>query len=116
LWVYGSPLLQAAVGIDPAVTERLPKAPKNLFHRELLSRRIAELKSHIPLEGIREAVIRAVLYIGMTRNSVDERGFELVRRIRSAQRDLPSLSLAEFKTLLREQFLILLIDQEATLQ
>ena len=113
LWVYGSPVLQAAVGIDPSATERLRKAPSSPYHRELIRERIAELKSRIPVGGPREAVIRAVLYVAMGRGGVDERGFELVRRIRGQQDS--SLSLADFKALLREQFLMLLIDQNATL-
>jgi len=115
LWVYGSPALQATFGIDPDATEPLRRAPKSPFHRELLRTRIAELKSHIPNGGLREALIRSVLYIGMGRGSIDERGFELVRRIRDSQRSMPSLSLAAFKALVREQFLMLLIDPEAAL-
>jgi len=112
LAVYGSPTLQAAVGIDPAGTQPLRKAAKSPLHRELLQSRIADLKSRIPVGGLREAVIRALLYVGMARASVDERGFEAVRRIRQAHRDLP---LADFKALVREQFNMLLIDQEAAL-
>ena len=82
LAVYGSPALQAAVGIDPAATQPLRKAAKSPLHRELLQKRIAELKSRIPIGGLREAVIRALLYVGMARAAVDERGFEMVRRIR----------------------------------
>jgi hypothetical protein len=119
LWTYGSPALQAAVGIDPNATEPSKKALTSPFHRELLRTRIAELKSHIPAGGLREAVIRSVLYIGMARGSVDERGFELVRRLRAEQRDakqdMPVLPLAEFKALVREQFLMLLIDPEGAL-
>ena len=114
LWAYGQPGLQAAVGVDPGATE-LRQAPKNSLHRELLHIRIAELKSHIPVGGLREAVVRSVLYIGMGRGSVDERGFELVRRIRSTHKDMPALPLAAFKALLREQFLMLLIDPEGAL-
>jgi pimeloyl-ACP methyl ester carboxylesterase len=113
LWVYGSPVLQAAVGIDPSATERSRKAPSSPYHRELIRERITKLKSRIPVGGPREAVIRSVLYVGMGRGGVDERGFELVRRIRGQQDS--SLSLADFKALLREQFLMLLIDQNATL-
>jgi len=115
LWVYGSPVLQAAVGIDPSATSSQRKAPESPFHRELLRARIAELKSRIPVGGLREAVMRSALYIGMGRGSVDERGFELVRRIRASQQDMPALSLADFKALVREQFLMLLIDPEAAL-
>ena len=60
-------------------------------------------------------MIRALLYVGMNRAAVDERGFETLRRIRDAQQDMPSLPLSEFKILVRKQFYMLLIDQEACL-
>jgi hypothetical protein len=109
---YGSPALQAAVGIDPAETRPLRKASKHRLHDELLQKRIAELKSRIPLGGLREAVIRALLYVGLARAAVDERGFEAVRRIRRTHGDMP---LSAFKALVREQFYILLVDPEAAL-
>ena len=62
--------------------------------------------------GLREAVIRALLFAGMERAAVDERGFEAVRRIRQTQSDVP---LSAFKATVREQFYLLLIDTEAAL-
>jgi hypothetical protein len=63
---------------------------------------------------VREGLMRALLYVGMNR-AIDERGFETLRRIRRAQRDMPSLPLSAFKSLVREQFYMLLIDQDACL-
>jgi hypothetical protein len=65
--------------------------------------------------GIREAVVRSMLYVGMARGAVDERGFEMVRRIRSTEHGMPRLSLPAFKALIREQFLMLLVDPDASL-
>jgi len=113
LAVYGSPTLQAAVGIDPSGTQRLRKASKNPLHRDLLQKRIAELKALIATGGLRAAIVRSLIYVGMNRAAVDERGFELARRIRAAHGDMP---VAEFKELVREQFNILLIDQKAALE
>jgi hypothetical protein len=112
LTVYGSPALQAAVGIDPADTRPLRKPPTNRLHEELLQKRIAELKSHIPLGGLREATVRALIYVGLGRRSVDERGFETVRRLRSKYDQMP---LSEFKNLVRDQYFMLLIDKDASL-
>jgi hypothetical protein len=112
LTVYGSPVLQAAVGIDPGNTRPLRKAPKNRLHDELLQKRIAELKSHIPFGGLREATVRGLVYVGLGRGSVDERGFETIRRLRGEYGDMP---LSEFKTLVRYQYFMLLIDREASL-
>jgi hypothetical protein len=111
LALYGARTLQAAVGIDP--TTRSPaRAAKSALHRELLRKKIAELKTRIPSGGPREAVIRGLLYAGIGRGSVDERGFELARRVREAHGEM---SLAEFKALVREQFFMLLVDQDAAL-
>jgi hypothetical protein len=112
LTVYGSPALQAALGIDPSDTRPLRKPAKNKLYRELIQKRVAELKSHIPLGGLREAVIRALIYVNLGRGSVDERGFETVRRLRNRYGDMPLL---EFKALMRDQFAMLLIDEKAAL-
>ena len=113
LSVYGMPALQSAVGIDPAATRPLRKAAKSPLHQELLQKRIAELRSRIPVGGVREAVIRGLLYAGMTRAAIDERGFELARRVRQENNGMP---LSDFKALVREQFNMLLIDQDAALK
>ena len=50
----------------------------------------------------------------MARDMVDERSLEALRRIR--RQDVDSrLTIAEFKMLVREQFFMLLLDQEAAL-
>jgi hypothetical protein len=110
--VYGLPSLQAAAGIDRASTGPLRRAAKSPLHRELLQKRIAELKSQIPIGGLREAVVRSLIYAGMARNAVDERGFETVRRIRQTHGEVP---LPAFKAMVRDQFNMLLIDRDAAL-
>jgi hypothetical protein len=113
LSIYGSPALQAAVGIDPHA-DPSPVPEMTAEHRKLLDARIAELKSHIGTGGLRECGIRALLYAGMTRGMVDERSLEALRRMR--RDDAASrLTLSQFKTLVREQFFMLLLDQEASL-
>jgi hypothetical protein len=113
LTIYGSPLLQAAVGVDHDAKRATRGASKNLLHAELLSKRMAELRSRIPAGGLREAIIRAMLYVGMSRAAVDERGFEMVRRIRQSHGGMP---LSVFKAMVREQFNIVLLDPEAAVE
>src|SRR5579864_2591992 len=112
LSIYGWPMLQAAVGIDQSGKRPLRKAGKSPLHQDLLQKRIAELKSRVTAGGLPEAVTRALLYAGMARAAVDERGFELVRRFRESESAMP---LVAFKAMVREQFNILLIDTEAAL-
>jgi pimeloyl-ACP methyl ester carboxylesterase len=115
LSVYGSPMLQAAFGVEPASKRPLRRAGRSPLHRDLLETRIAELKSHIRQGGLRECVIRGLLYVGAARGRIDERGAEALRRIRREHDDSSLLTLAQFKAMAREQFFMLLIDQEATL-
>jgi hypothetical protein len=113
LGIYGSPALQAAVGIEPDA-EVSPKPAMSPQHRKRLEARIAELKSQIGVGGPRECVIRGLLYVGMARGMVDERSLEALRRARAG--DAASrLTLAQFKTIVREQFFMLLLEPEASL-
>src|SRR6185312_6378947 len=114
LSIYGSPLLQVSLGLDPQSGTARRKAPKSVVHRQLIQSRVDELKSRIPIGGIREAIVRSVLYVGAARASVDERAFESVRRLRDNNPE-KILSLPEFKKMIRDQFLMLIIDQEASL-
>jgi hypothetical protein len=109
LSVYGSPLLQAAVGVDPTSTAPLRKAGKSTLHKELVEKRLTELRSRIKAGGLQEAAVRALIYIGLARDRVDERGVEAVRRIRLIDEKQQRLTLAQFKAMAREQFLLLLI-------
>ena len=113
LAIYGSPALQAAVGIDPeSVPSRKPEMSAE--YRKRLEVRIAELKSRIGTGGLRECVIRGLLYVGMARGMVDERSLEALRRARTNDSG-PRLTLAQFKTMVREQFFMLLLEPEASL-
>jgi hypothetical protein len=63
--------------------------------------------------GVREAAIRSLVYIGMAGTGVDERAFNVLRRIRAENGGM-TLE-AEFKQTLREQYFCLLLDPEAAL-
>jgi hypothetical protein len=116
LAIYGMPALQAACGVDSQGSHRsLRKAAKSPLHRQLVEKRIAELRAQINTGGLREGMVRAALYIGMARGAADERGFETIRRMRLASTEHQALPLTEFKQLVREQFFMLLIDEEAAL-
>jgi hypothetical protein len=74
--------------------------------------RIAELKSRIRDGGLQEALLRSLIYIGMPRGGVDERSFEMIGDIRRSHEEA-ALPLADFKKLVREQFFMLLLDEQA---
>lgn len=112
--VYGSPFLQALVGLKASDGSARRRVAKDAAHVALVARRVQELKDAIPHGGPREAAIRALLYVRMPDGVVDERGFNFLRRMR--QEAGQGISLAEFKRLVREQFFMLLVDERRAVE
>ncbi|QRM57517.1 DUF3141 domain-containing protein [Sinorhizobium sp. BG8] len=113
--VYGAPALQAALGIDPNSTRPPRKAEKSLLTTALIEARTNALKARITHGGLVEGLIRSLLFVGKARGGADERGFEAIRRVRRVHSDASRLTLTEFKSVMRDQYYILLIDEEAAL-
>jgi pimeloyl-ACP methyl ester carboxylesterase len=113
LGIYGSPTLQAAVGIKPDA-DVSPRPEMSPEHRRRLDARIAELRAQIEKGGLRECIVRGLLYVGMARGMVDERSLEALRMAR-ADDAASRLTLAQFKAMVREQFFMLLLEPEASL-
>lgn len=107
---YGSPLLQSLLGLKASDASAYRRPGKDATHLALVAQRIDELKGGINEGGPREAALRAALYIRMPEGVVDERGFNILRRMRDEFGK--GLTLAEFKKLLREQFFMLLLDED----
>jgi pimeloyl-ACP methyl ester carboxylesterase len=106
---FGSPLLQALVGLKASDSSPRRRPSMDAAHRALVHQRIEELKDRIPQGGPREAAIRALLYIRLPEGVADERGFRFLQRLRDETGR--GLTLAAFKTLLREQYFMLLLDE-----
>ena len=115
LFTYGNPWLQAMTGVDPKDARPKRRAGENPLQRQLIAERIAELKSRIKDGGLREATVRAMLYISGALPGVDERGLAALRRTGIAGEARPRMTLSEFKAMVREQYYMLLIDQDAAL-
>jgi hypothetical protein len=110
LAIFGSPALQAAVGIDPAGTRPLRRAGRTPLHDQMVESRISELRSRIATGGVTEGAVRALIYAGRPRGAIDERAFEAIRRMRTIDCGAQQPSLAEFKAMLRDQGFMLLLD------
>jgi hypothetical protein len=112
--VYGSPALQAMIGLRASDAQVRPKPGEDPGYRALIARRISELRDGIRKGGPREALVRALIYVRMPDGVVDERGFNFLRHLREEAGE--GLSLEEFKQLFREQFLMLLLDEHRAMQ
>jgi hypothetical protein len=110
--LYGSPVLQAMVGLGASDEPPRQGPGMDAARAAFVQRRIAELKASVAKGGIREASIRALVYIGMGGAGVDERTFNELRQIRAENQ---GLTLQEFKQVLREQYFILMLDRDGAL-
>jgi pimeloyl-ACP methyl ester carboxylesterase len=107
---YGSPWLQALLGLRASDAPPRARPGRDPEEFAFVQQRIEALRADMAKGGLREAVVRALLYIGLPAKAADERAFAVIRHIRSKQEQ--ALPLADFKALVREQFLMLAIDQE----
>ncbi len=107
---YGSPLVQAMLGLrasDAPPRARPGREPEELAfvaqHRQALLARMNE-------GGLREAFIRALIYIRLPQLAADERSFNMLQRLRDEY--AKDLTLADFKAKFRDQFMMVLLDPE----
>jgi pimeloyl-ACP methyl ester carboxylesterase len=82
LGIYSLPFVQAAVGERPDETPRHMPV-KEPLHLALIDRQIAELRRRMTQGGLREAAIRAMLYVWKITVSADERAFATLKQIRA---------------------------------
>lgn len=112
--VYGQPWLQTMAGLG-AGGEPLQRRPGiEPEHRQFVEKRKAELCARIDKGGYHEALMRALIYVMGGAPATDERNFQRLRATRAEVE--PSIDLAAFKALVREQFFILKLDRRAALE
>ncbi len=108
LATYGNPMLQAMLGQKAQDGPPRPHPGLDPEHRAFVQKRIQELTEEMQQGGLKEAVIRALLYIQLPERVADERRFEIVNRLRAED----TQTLQDFKQMVRSQFLMLTIDEE----
>jgi len=112
--VYGSPALQAAVGLRSDQTTAVRRVGRDAMREAAARKATAELERRIGEGGMREAVVRALLYLGRGRQQLfaDERGFAVLRQIRAETPKDQQVSIAAFKQIVHDQHLLLRLDEE----
>ncbi len=107
--VYAAPVVQAATGVAAGSAPPRLRPNESPDHRAFVALMTERFRTTMADGGLREAVIRALLWTRMATASADERSFGVVRRIR-ATIGPEKLPLADFKRIVRQQFYMLLID------
>jgi pimeloyl-ACP methyl ester carboxylesterase len=112
LGTYGSPMLQAMVGLGTEHAPTKRRVARDLEREADEAKLRAELERKFQVGGLPQAVLRALIYVRMPERSVDERGFAMLQAIRNMQPVNDRMSLPELKECLKEQFLLVRLDEE----
>ncbi len=109
---YGSPLVQATLGIGHADSPAQPHIERDLAREAAAARMRAELEHKFEAGGLDEAIVRVLIYVRLPQGSVDERGFAMLKIIRGERPPDKRKSWTQDKTMVREQFLLVCLDAE----
>jgi Protein of unknown function (DUF3141) len=110
---YGSPWLQAMVGLrsDGSSAGRR-RIERDLAREAMASRMAALLERRIDQGGLIEATVRALIYVRLREGTVDERGFTALKEVSAALPAAKRIGFARLKEVVKEQFLVLLLNEE----
>jgi hypothetical protein len=112
LQLYGSPLVQAAVGLRSDHAEAHRKIGRDVEREAAIAEQIGKLRSAFGEGGEPEAIARALVYLLRAAPDVDERSFAMMRQLRGLHASVAALSLSDFKVLVRRQYLLIRLDEE----
>jgi hypothetical protein len=113
---YGSPLLQALVGLDPKGLEADRKPASDVLREQARAKRRRDLEGRFDKGASIEAALRSIMYIRRAEGVVDERGFAVLKQLHDAQPPGRPRSMTELKQALRDQSLLLRLDQKRAVE
>lgn len=109
---YGSPIVQAMVGLHADNTSVSRRIGRDVAREAAAKEAAAHLAQQMDQGNLIEATVRALIYVRLPEGKVDERGFAALKQISG---ELPAgkrIGVARFKEIVKEQYLILLLDAE----
>ncbi|MCZ8149326.1 MAG: DUF3141 domain-containing protein [Roseomonas sp.] len=112
--IYDAPVTQALTGIAEATAPPRPRPGKTPDHRRFVALAAERLRGRMAEGGMHEALLRSLIWVRLSTHRADERSFAVIRRIRQAY-GAETLSLEDFKRIIRQQFFMLLVDEAQAL-
>jgi len=110
--LYESPWLAAAVGIEPGTRSKRGARSASWEREELKRLKRQDVESWMENGSLADAWARLVLYLRPEGKGVDERPFNMVRRLIEETRPEHMPSLAVLKTAVKRQAFVLALDEE----
>ena len=109
---YGSPILQAMVGLRADETSVSRRSGRDVAREAAAKQAAVHLEQQIDQGGLVEAAVRALIYVRLPEGKVDERGFTALKQISAELPAAKRIGLTRFKEIVKDQYLILLMDPE----
>jgi hypothetical protein len=109
---YGSPIVQAMVGLRAEEASVSRSIGRNVAREAAAKEAAVNLEQAIDQGGLIEAAVRALIYVRLPEGTADERGFAALKQISAELPAAKRIALARFKEIVKEQYLILLLDAE----
>jgi pimeloyl-ACP methyl ester carboxylesterase len=113
--LYESPWLAAAVGIEPGTRSRRGARSATWEREELKRLKRKDVESWIESGTLADAWARLVLYVRPRGKAVDERPFNMVRRLIEETKPEHMPSIAVLKAAIKRQAFVLALDEERAL-
>jgi pimeloyl-ACP methyl ester carboxylesterase len=112
---YGSPVVQALVGVDPNDIESRGAGREALREHAQAKKRQA-LENRFDQGGAMEAALRAIAWIKQAEGGADERSFAVIKQLHDAQPPGRPRTMAELKAVLRDQATLLRLDEDRAIK
>jgi hypothetical protein len=112
--LYGSPVLQALVGLRTD-EQRVRQLGRDIARETVAASARAKLVEQAGVGGTPEAIVRALLYVfrAPELRAADERAYNTLRELRAHSAGGKVMTLAHFKEVVQQQAQILSWDEEA---
>lgn len=110
--IYGSPLVQAMIGLKTVRPYAKPALYRDVMIESERNRRLLRLLAQIEDGGLIEATVRGLLYVGRGDRAVDEREYRMLLLLRNESQILPDVPREELRALARRQYMMLILDED----
>ena len=112
LTTYGSPLLQAMVGLGSPGDQTPHHIERDLVREAAQAELRVALDHKFEEGGVEEALLRALIYVRRPEGGFDERGYRMLKDIRETRKSNERLSVRQFREMLNEQLQLVALDEE----
>jgi pimeloyl-ACP methyl ester carboxylesterase len=116
LTTYGSPFLQALVGLGGSEAHAGAREARDLAREAAAHRAVAELERRMEHGDLVEAGVRALIHILRAEGQLDERAAAMLEALRNALPAESRLARERFREIIRDQSLTLRLDEDRAVE